>query len=149
MGALDELPRLMKVLNGNDHADPRDMAILVMCNWLGRTAGQSIRLYDYLTKTEGYTPTQAKNLIYLFNGIEADKLKRPETYEVLIGALNHNKMAVRELAHWHLIRLVPDGKSIAYDAAGPEMQRLQAIAAWRRLVPEGELPPPRKKSSNP
>jgi hypothetical protein len=44
--------------------------------------------------------------------------------------------------------LVPDGKSIAYDAAAAEGQRLQAIAQWRRLIPEGQLPPPPKKKTS-
>jgi hypothetical protein len=145
LGALDELPQLLQALNAKDHADARDMAVLVLRHWLGRAPGQSVRLYEYLTKTDGYNPTQAKNLLYLFNGIEDEKLKKAETYDVLIQALNHSKMPVRELARWHLVRLVPDGKSIAYDAAAAEGQRLQAIAQWRRLIPEGELPPPPKK----
>jgi hypothetical protein len=150
LGALDELPQLWQVLNAKEHADARDMAVLVLRHWLGRSPGQSVRLYEFLTKTDGYNPTQAKNLLYLFNGIEDEKLKEAETYDVLIHKLNHSKMPVRELARWHLVRLVPDGKSIAYDAAAPEDQRLQAIAQWRRLIPEGKLPlPPKKKTSTP
>jgi hypothetical protein len=56
-------------------------------------------------------------------------------------------MPARELARWHLVRLVPEGASIKYDAAAPEAERLQAIAEWRRLVPPGELPPPPKKKA--
>jgi hypothetical protein len=52
---------------------------------------------------------------------------------------------MRELARWHLVRLVHGGNKIAYDAAAPEPQRVQAIAEWRRLVPEGELPMVPKK----
>jgi hypothetical protein len=149
LGAVDNLSGLMKVLNNKDHADTRDMAVLVIRHWVGREAGQSVRLYEHLTKNENYTPVQAKNLLHLFNGIEKEKLRRPDTYDLLIHALNHSKMPARELARWHLIRLVPDGKSIAYDAAGAEEQRLEAIAAWRRLIPEGELPPLPKKKSTP
>ena len=133
---------LMQILSNKDHA-----AIVVIRHWLGREPGQSIRLFDYLTKNDNYTPTQAKNLIHLFNGIEEEKRRQPGTYDLLIQALNHSKMPARELAHWHLVRLAPDGKSIAYDAAGSETQRQAAIAAWRRLIPEGEVPPlPTKKS---
>jgi hypothetical protein len=48
---------------------------------------------------------------------------------------------VRELAHWHLVRLVAQGKDIPYDAAGPEGQRQKAFERWRALIPEGQLPP--------
>ena len=73
-------------------------------------------MYEHLVKNEGYTPTQAKNLLYLFNGLEEAKMRQPETYDLLILALNHAKMPTRELARWHLVRLVPGGKGIVYDA---------------------------------
>jgi hypothetical protein len=147
LGALDDLPRLMQVLTNKEHADTRDMAILVLRHWLGRQNGQSIRLYDHLTKADNYTPIQAKNMLYLLHGIEEDKIRQPETYDLLVGALNHSKIATRELARWHLVRLAPDGNSIAYDAAGDEAQRRAAMAAWRKLIPEGQLPPPPKKKT--
>ncbi len=149
LGALDDLSRLMRVLNNKDHADTRDMAILVLRHWLGREPGQSIRLYEHLTKIETYTPIQAKNFIYLCNGLEAEKRRQPATYDLLIRALDHGKMPMRELARWHLVRLAPDGKSIAYDAAHAAEQRREAILAWRRLIPDGELPPAPKQGSSP
>ncbi|MBI2808746.1 MAG: hypothetical protein HYX68_27475 [Planctomycetes bacterium] len=149
LGALDDLPGLLRVLNNKDHADTRDLAIVVIRHWLGREAGQSIRMYDYVTKAENATAIQAKNLLYLFNGIEAEKRRQPETYELLIQALDHGKIAARELARWHLVRLAPAGRSIPYDAAGTDAERQAGIAAWRRLIPAGQLPPsPKGKSSN-
>lgn len=147
LGAVDDLPGLFAVLSNKNHADARDMAVLAIRHWLGRAPGKSIELNTYLTKSADYTPTQSKNLIHLFNGISKERMRQPATYELLIEALNHTKMAGRELAHWHLIRLVPDGKSIKYDAAAPEAERMNAIAEWHRLVPPGELPPPPKKKS--
>ena len=40
----------------------------------------------------------------------------------------------------NLYGLVPQGRDIAFDAAGPADQRAQAQAAWRRLIPEGQVP---------
>jgi hypothetical protein len=147
LGAVDDLPGLFAVLSNKNHADARDMAVLAIRHWLGRGPGKSIELNVYLTKAADYTPTQAKNLIHLFYGVTKERLRHPETYELLIEALNHTKMPARELARWHLVRLVPEGASIKYDAAAPEAERLQAIAEWRRLVPPGELPPPPKKKA--
>jgi hypothetical protein len=147
LGAVDDLPRLVNVLKSKAPADARDMAILVLRHWLGSKPGQSIRLNNYLIKTEGYTPTQAKNLIHLCNGIVEEKARQPQTYDLLIMALNHAKQPTRELAHWHLIRLAPAGKDIPYDAAAPEAARTKAVEAWRQLIPEGQLPPPPKKTS--
>lgn len=148
LGALDELPRLIQVMDGKQSADARDAAVVVVRHWLGRAPGQTVALYKHLIMQEKYTPAQAKTLLYLLYGIESEKIKQPHTYDVLIGALNHSKVPVRELARWHLVRLVPDGKSIVYDAGAAEGQRLQAIAEWRRLIPEGELPPPPKKKAS-
>ncbi len=147
LGAVDDLTRLIHIMGNKEHADTREMAVLALRHWLGRESGQAVKLYDHLMKAEKYNAVQAKNLCYLLAGIEEEKRRQPQTYDLLILALNASKTTTRELAHWHLIRLVPHGKSIAYNAAGPEAQRLEAIAAWRRLVPEGELPlPPKKKS---
>ena len=139
LGALDDDGQLMQLLTEKHQADVRDTAIPVMRHWLGRATGQSIRLHAYLQK-DGYTPIQAKNLIHLFNGIEKEKHRQPETYDLLIEALNHAKLPARELARWHLVRMAPAGKTIAYDAAAPEAARLDAMAAWRRLIPEGTVP---------
>jgi hypothetical protein len=147
MGAVDDVNRLVEALGDAKHADARDQAVLVLRHWLGRAPGQSIKLYNCLTKERGYTPIQAKSLIHLLNGIEAAKRTEPSTYEILIHGLNHSKVPMRELARWHLVRLVPDGKVIVYDAGADEAQRQRAIQEWRRLIPEGELPPAPKKKS--
>lgn len=139
MGALDDLPGLLGALGDTKYADVRDTAVLVARHWVGREQGQSHQWFDFVVK-QGYTPTQAKNMLHLLNGIEEEKRRQPATYDILIQGLNHSKVPMRELARWHLVRLVHGGDKIAYDAAGAEPQRLQAIAEWRRLVPEGELP---------
>ncbi len=76
MGALDDLPGLLDALGDSKHADVRDMAVLIARAWIGRDAGQSKRWHEFLTK-QGYTPTQAKNMLYLLNGIEEEKLAGP------------------------------------------------------------------------
>jgi hypothetical protein len=60
----------------------------------------------------------------------------------LINYLDHSKLAVRQLALWHLVRLVPEGKAIGYDPAAPAAVRQKAIKEWRQLIPEGKLPQP-------
>ena len=70
---------------------------------------------------------------------------QPETYEVLIDYLIHEKPAIRNLAAWHLVRLVPQGKSIPYKPDGTSADAETTHAAWKKLVPGGQLPPPRKE----
>ena len=45
------------------------------------------------------------------------------------------------LAQWHLNRLAPAGKDIPYNPAGTAEERDQAFKAWKKLIPDGQLPP--------
>ena len=148
LGALDKLKRLVGVLGGSKHADARDRSVVVLRNFIGRGPGQIEKVYDFLISERDLTDAQAKSALHLLIGFDDEERLQPATYEVLIDCLKHSRMAVRELARWHLIRLVPDGKKINYDAdASPEEQQ-RAIAEWRALVPAGQLPPhlrPKKK----
>jgi uncharacterized protein (TIGR03000 family) len=141
LGALDKLPRLLDVLGGSKYADERDKSITVLRNWVGRGPGQLEKLYDFLISDRKLTPVQARTAIHLLLGFNEEEMRQPETYEVLIDLLKHSKLAVRELARWHLVRLAPEGKKIDYDAAAPPEQRDLAVAQWRALIPAGQLPP--------
>jgi hypothetical protein len=79
--------------------------------------------------------------VQLLHSYGDKELARPETYETLIDYLAHEKLAVRNLAYWHLYRLVPDGRKIGYDAMAAKEARDRAIEQWRKLVPPGKLPP--------
>ena len=57
-------------------------------------------------------------ILQLLFGFSPEDLTQPETYEVLIDYLAHEKPAIRNLAAWHLVRLVPQGKSIAFKPNG-------------------------------
>jgi hypothetical protein len=146
-GAVDDLDKLMAALGNAEFPDLRDQAVLVLRHWLGREPGQSIKLYQSLQRDHQYTAIQAKSLLHLLHGIEPVRRQQPGTYDLLIEDLQNRKLFIRELARWHLVRLAPEGKNIPYDAAGSEEQRRNAIAAWRRLIPEGELPPHLRKST--
>jgi hypothetical protein len=143
-GAADDLPRLWEAMENTKHEDVRDQAILTLRNWIGRKTGQLTQLYEYLTKTKKYPVTQARTILQLLRGFDLADRKEPTLYQLLIDGLEYGPLPVRELAHWHLIRLAPDGQKIPYDATANEAARQQSAAEWRRLIPEGKLPPPPK-----
>lgn len=145
LGALDDLESLGKSLVSAKTLDEWDFGITVLRHWLGRCKGQDQRYYEFLTTTRGYTPAQAKTILQLLFGFSAEDLARPETYAVLIDYLIHEKPAIRNLAAWHLVRLVPQGKAIAYKPDGTQADAEASFAAWKKLIPSGELPPPAKK----
>ena len=148
LGALDKLERLVNVLGASKHADARDRSIVVLRNFIGRGPGQIEKVYDFLITTRKLSDAQAKTSLHLLIGFDDEERLQPDTYEVLIDLLKHSKLAVRELARWHLIRLVPDGKKINYDAGASPEERQRGFEEWRALVPVGQLPPnlrPKKK----
>lgn len=107
------------------------------------SAGSEADLKLYQALLEAKHPAgQAQIIMELLRGFGGAALTRPETYEALINYLQHQQPAIRELAAWNLYALVPRGKSIAYDAAAPAEDRARAQAEWRKLIPEGKVPPP-------
>jgi hypothetical protein len=141
LGALDKLPRLAEVLAASSVQEARDKSIVVLRNWVGRGDGQLEKLYEFLTSEKKLSPAQAKTALHLLLGFDEDEQRQPDTYEVLIDSLKHSKLAVRELARWHLARLSPEGNKIGYDAGAPADQRERAYEQWRALIPPGQLPP--------
>lgn len=144
LGATDDLQRLGQVLNGAKTLDEWDYGIVVLRHWLGRAPGQDQALYAALQSAGGMTATQARTVLQLLLGFTPDDLKRPETYEVLIEYLQSDKPAVRNLAAWHLVRLVPRGKSIKYSPSGSMTDAQAVYKEWKKLIPDGQLPPAAK-----
>ena len=140
MGALDDLPSLLGTLAAAPHADTRAHAVLALRHWLGRAPGQTTKL-DAALRKAGYTEPQAHTVLHLLYGFTQEERREPRTYELLVSFLKHNRPVMRELAHWHLVRLAPAGKSITYDALAPEADRERAYEEWRKLIPAGKLPP--------
>jgi len=83
-------------------------------------------------------------VLQLLHSFGEEQLSQPEIYELLIEYLGHEKLAIRGLANWHLVRLVPEGKKIGYDPHATPEERARAQAEWRKLIPPGSLPPKAK-----
>jgi hypothetical protein len=145
LGGLDDLDTLGKSLVAAKTLDQWEFGITVLRHWLGRSRGQDQRYYEILTTTRGYSSGQAQIIVQLLFGFSGDDLMQPETYEVLIDYLIHEKPAIRNLAAWHLVRLVPQGKSIPFKPDGTAAEAEATYAAWKKLIPSGRLPPLAKK----
>jgi hypothetical protein len=146
MGALDDVPRLVAALENPKSGEVRDHAVLALRNWIGREPGQLTKLYTYLTKEKKYTPVQGRTVVQLLRGFDDADRKEPNLYQLLIDGLEFSPLvSIRELANWHLQRLAPAGQKIVYDAAADQESRSKAATEWRRLIPDGQLPPPPPK----
>ena len=140
LGALDALPQLLVTVNDPKHADVRRQSIMVLRHWLGREPGQIKRFQSVLIAEKKLTPAKVKNAMSLLLGFDEAERAQGTTYEFLIDCLTHKSVAVRELAHWHLVRLAPAGKDIPFDATLPPEEQQQVAARWRQLIPPGQIP---------
>jgi hypothetical protein len=142
MAAVDDLGRLIDVLEKD--ADPvnRDHATFALRHWLGQKAGNELKLYQALQqKKMGYTALQAEVIMELLHSFSVEARQNPETYEKLIANLTDKKLAIRHLSYWHLVGLAPEGpKKIKYDPAGDKEQLAAAQKEWKKLIPDGGLP---------
>jgi hypothetical protein len=141
----DDAAALLDALADGRHAETRSAAVVSLRHWLGQKAEHAGELYQALVE-RGYKTAQAETVLHLLHSFSPLDRSRPETYDTLIAYLQHDKLPIRELAAWQLEHMVPQGRKIGYDAAAPVAQRARAIAAWRRLIPEGQLPPLEKKA---
>ncbi len=141
LGATDNLGRLAGVLNSAKHVDTWDHAVRALRHWIGRGPGQDQVLYKRLIELRGYKPSQAATVLDFLHTPDDTELARPETYEMLIDHLASDKLAIRGLAFWHLYRLVPEGHKIPYDPLAPKEELARARAEWKKLIPDGQMPP--------
>jgi hypothetical protein len=144
-GAIDDLAHLVDALSDAKHPEVRAFAVDTLRHWIARAPVQDSQLAKYL-RSKDYSPAHTTIVLQLLHSYGADEIDDPLTYDLLISYLRHEKMAIRELAAWHLYRLVRAGQNIAYDPAGSAEEREKAFKAWKALIPNGKLPPePQKK----
>jgi hypothetical protein len=140
MAALDQLERLGKAAREAKHPDILENAVVALRHWIGRCPGQDQILYNGLIETAKYQPVHAETVVQLLHSFGEADLASPETYQTLIDYLDHQHLAIRELAYWHLYRLVRAGREIGYDPLGSKEAREAAIQQWRKLLPPGTVP---------
>lgn len=139
LAALDEIDKVVEMLEQSSAADVRHSAVIALRHWIGVAPGHDRLLYELLQGPRRYTKAEAEAMLQLLHS--PFDPQHAETYETLIAYLNHRRQPVRELAHWHLVRLAPIGRDIPYDAAAPAEKRQAAVEAWKKRIPAGELPP--------
>jgi hypothetical protein len=140
MAAMDDIPRLAHALSHAEHADVWDAGVTALRHWIGRGPGQDQKLYQRLIDQGHFSKVDAETVLQLLHSYGDEDLSRPETYEVLIDYLKSDRLAIRGLAYWHLVRVVPSGASIGYNPLDPKEKRDLAAAKWRELIPAGKLP---------
>jgi hypothetical protein len=141
LAAMDDLEPLGEALKTTTHQDIWDSGILALRHWIGREPGQDQKLYQGLIDKAKLSPREAEGFMQLLHSFGEDEITHPELYQVLINYLGSDRVSLRQLAYWHLQRLVPAGRKIGYEPLASKEKRDAAIKEWRKLIPPGEMPP--------
>src|SRR5262249_32695304 len=138
--ATDDLTSLRDALLDEQHDDIRLMAIDVLRQWIALRADHDQRLFQLLG-SKGFSEAHTEIIMQLLHSFSNADINNPSTYETLIEYLPHDRLPIRKLAYWHLVRLVPEGAKYSYNPTGSAEQREKAYEQWKKLVPTGKLPP--------
>ena len=138
-GALDDIEDVLEALDA-ERPWVRDSAVEALRHWLARSAGQRDKLKTILLSR--YKESEVDVLLHLLRVPTDKEREEAATFAYLIDELDNDKLAIRHLAHWHLLRLAyRDALKLRYDPNGPTEQRKDAQAKWKELLDKGKLPP--------
>lgn len=139
--ALDGLAYLIDALEDPRSPQVRGTAREALQRWMARGVEHDQELYRTLQEKKAYSADKAELIVRLLYPLTPQDVQRPETYEQLLSWLNHENLAIRELALWHLSLLVPEAaKTILYDPTGNEDQRKPAWEQWQKFLKEKGAP---------
>jgi hypothetical protein len=149
MSGLDEVRRLVDALGDEDpnHVAEREAAIYTLRRWISRDANQGKLLYDAKNKTgllltgQKYRSGEAKALSILLHDFSDVDRQNRETYELLANELLSNKVAIAELAYWHLRHMAMGVPLPPFNAATPVEDRRPAHDEVLKLIADNKLPP--------
>jgi hypothetical protein len=149
-GAIDGLPDLADCLGNERYWDVRDAAIEAVRHWLGRGAGQRERFRKALTEGNKYNAIETDTILYLLRMPSADNLRERDTFAIPIDELNSDKLAIRHLSFWHLLRMCNKEmreNKLMYDPTDPPERREFNQKKWQKALQEGKLFPEQLRNS--
>jgi hypothetical protein len=150
LGAIDDAGKLIDVLadEKSDHWIDRSAAIYTLRRWLSQGGAQGKRLHDTKTKTgilsnKKYKPREAETIQDLLHDFSPGDWRKPETFEALARCLQHRRVAIAELAFYHLAQLsagvkLPSG----FNAAASLEDRERYVSKIEDMIAKKKLPPP-------
>jgi hypothetical protein len=151
LAAVGDLPRLLDVLDDSDpaHQADRDLAVFALRRYLSRGPEAGKAVYDPKAQAgalvdKKFKTREAATVADLLYDFPERVAQSPETYQLLLGMMSQEgRVALRELAWWHLARMAQPVKLPEYNAAWPADKRRAAVADVQKLLDERKLPPKR------
>ena len=117
---------LVKAMSRGDHREARLVAITGLRQWLPLDPRNRVFLKAELAKH--FLPSDADAVYRLLWGFDQSDAKIPATSRTLVGWLESEQLAIRELAFFHVQRLT--GLKHEYSPITPFGQRQAAVQRW-------------------
>jgi hypothetical protein len=138
-GALDNIEEVLEALE-SERPLVRDAAVEALKQWLSRNIGQRAKLKAILQGQ--FRESEVTTILRFLRTPSKQEWEQAATYEDLIEELASDKLAIRHLAHSHLLRLANQyALKLRYDPNGPEDQRKAIQQKWKELLEKHQLPP--------
>jgi hypothetical protein len=137
--ALDDLPAVVDALADERSSELRLRAIEEAQHLLALGQIYDEKLVAAL-REKNYTEAQVQTLAFLLHGIPPDQWTDPTFRLQVVTDLVSDKLAIRQLAHYDLYAMVPEGRSIVYDATGSRTERDRGYDEWKQLVARLKTP---------
>ncbi|MFM7148790.1 MAG: hypothetical protein ACKO23_03010, partial [Gemmataceae bacterium] len=149
LAATDHVGPVVDALNDEQdtHFFDRESAFFALQRWVARSAAQSKKLFDPETGTgilpdKKFKKGECQTIIQLLHPLLAEELGKEETYEALAQYLQHRRVAIAEMAFWHLTWLSgPQGLPPGFNAALPQEARERYAARIMEMIEKKQLPP--------
>ncbi|MCA8989257.1 MAG: hypothetical protein KDA78_16535 [Planctomycetaceae bacterium] len=119
---------LVSILARSPHEESRTEAILGLRTWLPIHEEHRTELIEAMEKM--FNPETAQTIYPMLWGYSHDDGKRPDISRRLVDSLQHEHVAVRELAIYWIEQLT--GQRLGYRPLAVASTREQAIAAWEK-----------------
>ncbi len=141
LGLVRNIHELVNILANGVNAEARQHAIDALRFWINDKLDNRIELKSELAN---YFSEPDAELVYRYLwGISQQDAENPITSGQLVNLLNHEHVALRHLAIYHLRNLT--GRDYEFQAELPATLRQRAIARWlEHLSKEGAILPPPK-----
>lgn len=111
----------------------RRFGIQCVQHWTGQAAERDLQVYRTLIDKKNYTEAQAQMVMQLMHLFREDDLRKPEIVAALFDLTRNERLAIRELAYFHLTVADSTGAREVgvIDMSVPEEARDPMIAKWK------------------
>ncbi len=140
LGLVGDYEMMLEVLDRNEHHESRVAAIHSLREWINLDPQNRVKLKEAIAAK--FYPEEVDVVYRLIWGYQEDDARSKQTTEQLIDWLEHDRLAVRELA-WFYVKSLTNRKLEVFDARANPMHLNAAVQKIRKLIEkDGTLLPP-------